>query len=238
MPICTSAGARIVLKPAEPLPPSPEVAMPTKSELLIITSTEHMCDAELARLTDKARLVEWLQEEAQTELKSSEIGDGLCRCSESRNAYWSHVLHGHATPLKVGLLSGRFVPTAAQRAAMHLVAGLVNDGAVALVDDQYAPGQRRFRALRIGKGADQASAQDMLIKIEATTAQLADELKPSVSPVMVPGELAAFPLGPLAMAISDTAGLLADATGKTAERLDKHLAQLLDIQLNRVAAHE
>lgn len=74
--------------------------MPTKSELLIITSTEHMCDAELAGLTDKARLVMWLQEGAPTELKSSEIEDGLCRCAESREAYWGHALRSHVEPLK------------------------------------------------------------------------------------------------------------------------------------------
>ncbi|QIG20515.1 hypothetical protein [Pseudomonas monteilii] len=155
MPIHTSAGSRIVLKPADHLPLSPEVAMPTKSELLIITSTEHMCDAELAGLTGKARLVMWLQEGAPTELKSSEIEDGLCRCSESREAYWGHALRSHVEPLKA------------------------------------------IEGMALGVSLD-----------------------------------------PLESAIMSTAGLLADATGQAAQRLDKHLAQLLDIQLNRVAAHE
>ncbi|WP_256806558.1 hypothetical protein [Pseudomonas kurunegalensis] len=47
-----------------------------------------------------------------------------------------------------------------------------------------------------------------------------------------------YTLDPLESAILSTVGLLADATGQAAQRLDKHLAQLLDIQLNRVAAHE
>lgn len=162
MPICTSAGARIVLKPAEPLPPSPEVAMPTKSELLIITTTDHLSLNEVSRLTSSARFSAWLQD------------PGVDRRVEMR-------------------------PLSSRRCD---------------------------------------NTRRVLSEIEATTAQLADELKASVSPVVVPGELAAYSPDPLAMAISDTAGLLADATGKTAERLDKHLAQLLDIQLNRVAAHE
>ncbi len=57
-------------------------------------------------------------------------------------------------------------------------------------------------------------------------------------PKAIEGMALGVSLDPLESAIMSTAGLLADATGKTAERLDKHLAQLLDIQLNRVAAHE
>lgn len=57
-------------------------------------------------------------------------------------------------------------------------------------------------------------------------------------PKAIEGMALGVSLDPLESAIMSTAGLLAGATGKTAERLDKHLAQLLDIQLNRVAAHE
>ncbi len=116
--------------------------MPTKSELLIITSTEHMCDAELARLTDKARLVEWLQEGAQTELKSSEIGDGLCRCSESREAYWGHALRSHVEPLKAieGMALG--VSLDPLESAIRETVSLLNDQAVFLAESNLTEVQR------------------------------------------------------------------------------------------------
>lgn len=57
-------------------------------------------------------------------------------------------------------------------------------------------------------------------------------------PKAIEGMALGVSLDPLESAIMSTAGLLAGATGQAAQRLDKHLAQLLDIQLNRVAAHE
>ena len=51
--------------------------------------------------------------------------------------------------LKSGIFSGRFVPSSEQSAAMRTVAGLVDAGAIELIDDVYLPGGRVFRPLTI-----------------------------------------------------------------------------------------
>lgn len=149
--------------------------------------------------------------------------------------------------LKAGVLSGRFIPDRNQIDAMRLVARLVNAGAIALVDDEYVPGQQTFRALKIGKKVSD-SAEEAMTRIEATTAQLREV----VAPAFEPGQtmIGSFSIDPLESAIESAARLLRDEREHLAhisttlngdiplspvyKRMSSHLEALLDAQLSRV----
>ena len=138
--------------------------------------------------------------------------------------------------LKAGLMFGRFIPNRTQVDAMRLVAKLINARAVALVDDQYLPGEKVFRALKIGEGA--ASVRDLHAKPEVVDAE------PMAA---VQAEAVSFMLDPLEQAIESTVRMLRDEHQQMADtgakqdsalcdRLGTHLDVLLAIQLERVTA--
>lgn len=140
--------------------------------------------------------------------------------------------------LKVGVLSGRFIPSQEQVAAMRVVAKLVNAGAIDLFDDQYVPGGGRvFRALKIGAGMKSAQGVN------------AEPVSEPEQVTAIQGEAVSFSLDPLEQAVESTVRMLRDEHQQMADtgakqdsalcdRLGTHLDALLAIQLEQVSSHE
>ena len=136
-------------KPPYRNPPPPasmqsEIPM-TKTKLLVITSDTHMTEAQRTALTayvhDVADKVgaEVLVLPSGHRAQLIDVGEAPAKAAPVEVA----------NELKVGPFSGRFVPSSGQSAAMRTVAGLVDAGAIELIDDVYSPGHRVFRRLKI-----------------------------------------------------------------------------------------
>ena len=133
-----------------PAPVQSEIPM-TKTKLLVITSDTHMTEAQRTSLT------------AYVQSAADKVGAEVLILPPSHHAQLIDV--GEAPPakaatdeaapveavneLKASIFSGRFVPNSEQSAAMRTVAGLVDAGAIELIDDVYLPGGRVFRPLTI-----------------------------------------------------------------------------------------
>ena len=141
-------------KPPYRNPPQPalrqsEIPM-AKTKLLLITSDTHMTEAQRTSLTayvqsaaDKVG-AEVLVLPPNHHAQLIDVGEAPAKAATDEAAPVQVV-----NELKAGIFSGRFVPNSEQSAAMRTVAGLVDAGAIELIDDAYLPGGRVFRPLRI-----------------------------------------------------------------------------------------
>lgn len=122
----------------------------TKTKLLVITSNTHITEAQRTSLT------------AYVQSAADKVGAEVLILPPSHHAQLIDVGEAPAkaaideaapvevvNELKAGIFSGRFVPDSEQSAAMRTVAGLVEAGAIELIDDAYLPGGRVFRPLTI-----------------------------------------------------------------------------------------
>lgn len=122
----------------------------TKTKLLVITSNTHITEAQRTSLT------------AYVQSAADKVGAEVLILPPSHHAQLIDVGEAPAkaaideaapvevvNELKAGIFSGRFVPNSEQSAAMRTVAGLVEAGAIELIDDAYLPGGRVFRPLTI-----------------------------------------------------------------------------------------
>lgn len=117
----------------------------TKTKLLVITSDTHMTEAQRTSLT------------AYVQSAADKVGAEVLVLPSGHHAQLIEVGEAPAkaatdevvNELKAGIFSGRFVPNSEQSAAMRTVAGLVDAGAIELIDDVYLPGGRVFRPLTI-----------------------------------------------------------------------------------------
>lgn len=122
----------------------------TKTKLLVITSRTHITEAQRTSLTayvqsaaDKVG-AEVLVLPPNHHAQLIDVGEAPAKAATDEAAPVQVV-----NELKAGIFSGRFVPNSEQSAAMRTVAGLVDAGAIELIDDAYLPGGRVFRPLRI-----------------------------------------------------------------------------------------
>ena len=122
----------------------------TKTKLLVITSRTHMTETQRATLTAYAQGVadkvgvEVLVLPPSHHAQLIDVGEAPVKAATDEEAPVEVVYE-----LKSGIFSGRFVPSSEQSAAMRTVAGLVDAGAIELIDDAYLPGGRVFRPLKI-----------------------------------------------------------------------------------------
>ena len=128
--------------------------------------------------------------------------------------------------LKTGVISNRFIPNTLQSEAIRLVAKLINAGAVALIDDQYVPGQLVFRNLKMDK--EDCGLRDSC----ANPLPVAEPL------AAVEGMAIDLSNDPLEQAIDQAVRLVAEAEGELAVKFSRHLDALLAIQLEQVSSHE
>ena len=135
--------------PPPPAPMQSEIPM-TKTKLLVITSNTHMTEAQRTTLTAHVQSVadkvgaEVLVLPPGHHAQLIEVGEAPAKAATDEAAPVEVV-----NELKAGIFSGRFVPNSEQSAAMRTVAGLVDAGAIELIDDVYLPGGRVFRPLTI-----------------------------------------------------------------------------------------
>ena len=122
----------------------------TKTKLLVITNNTHMTEAQRTTLTAHVQGVadkvgaEVLILPPNHHAQLIDVGEAPAKTAIEEAAPVEVV-----NELKAGIFSGRFVPSSVQSAAMRTVAGLVDAGAIELIDDVYLPGGRVFRPLII-----------------------------------------------------------------------------------------
>ena len=120
---------------------------------------------------------------------------------------------------------------------LSLERGLGSPGAEPSEDTIFS---LKEQGVLVGKTAKGEIKEGLRRSSESRRAYWGHALPGQVEPLKaVDGMALCVSLDPLESAIMSTVGLLADTSeGRVAERLTKHLAELLDIQLNRVATHE
>lgn len=138
--------------------------------------------------------------------------------------------------LKIGVISNRFIPNARQSEAIRLVAKLINAGAVALIDDEYVPGQLVFRNLKMDKEdcALRDSPASPLPAAESLDAVEGVALSYSLDPLESAISLTVQELGAELSRMSDTRSI----STTVYQRLGEHLDALLAEQLKRVTHDE
>ena len=135
--------------PPPPAPMQREIPM-TKTKLLVITGNTHMTEDQRTTFTAYVQGVADKVDAEVLVLPSHHHAQMIDMGESPTKAATDEVAPVEvADELKAGIFSGRFVPDSEQSAAMRTVAGLVDAGAIELIDDVYLPGGRVFRSLRL-----------------------------------------------------------------------------------------